>query len=205
MAIPPRSLRGPQGANRSRSDTAPGRTWPRASSQGRPARRRAASGSPARTSPRRGSCATSGGERRSGRLPRWSAAHGRRSPRGHRRCRRHWRPRATRGARHATTRQSPAGPRRPRASSIGRSAPSARWRFRSSVVRIRVGNYGLGSGITGKWTLLWGSCSSVSPGSRRPCSCPCRARCQWMGSRAPSSRTCPARPGSPRAGPGRPS
>ena len=71
------------------------------------------------------------------------AARGRGSPRGHRRCRRRWRPRATRGARHATTRQSPASPRRPRTSSIGRSAPSARWRFRSSVVRIRVGNYGL--------------------------------------------------------------
>ena len=76
------------------------------------------------------------------------AARGRGSPRGHRRCRRRWRPRATRSARHATTRQSPASPRRPRTSSIGRSAPSARWRFRSSVVRIRVGNYGLGSGIT---------------------------------------------------------
>lgn len=68
MAIPPHSRRGPQGANRSRSDTAPGRTWPRTSSQGRPARRRATSGSPAGTSPRRGSRATSGGERRAGRL-----------------------------------------------------------------------------------------------------------------------------------------
>ena len=70
------------------------------------------------------------------------AACSRGSPRGHRRCRRRWRPRATRSARHATTRQSPASPRRPRTSSIGRSAPSARWRFRSSVVRIRVGKSG---------------------------------------------------------------
>ena len=179
MAIPPRSLRGPQGANRSRSDTAPGRTWPRASSQGRPARRRAASGSPARTSPRRGSCATSGGERRAGRLPRWSAAHGRRSPRGHRRCRRHWRPRATRGARHATTRQPPVSPRRSRASSIGRSAPSVRRRVRSPVVRIRVGNHGSmtlpGHALAatprcprGRGRSVWRARSRPSQGSRPP-------------------------------------
>ena len=71
------------------------------------------------------------------------AARSRGSPRGHRRCRRRWRPRATRSARRATTRQSPASPRRPRTSSIGRSAPSVRWRFHSPVVRTRVGNYGL--------------------------------------------------------------
>ena len=74
---------------------------------------------------------------------RWSAAHGRGSPRGHHRCRRRWRPRATRGARYATTRWPPASPRQSRTSSIGRSVPSVQWRFRSPVVRIRVGNHGL--------------------------------------------------------------
>ena len=110
---------------------------------------------------------------------RWSAAHGRGSPRRHRRCRRRWRPRATRGARHATTRQPPASPRRSRASSIGRSAPSVQWRFRSPVVRIRVGSHGLmtlpGHAPAptprcprGRGRSVWRTRSRPSQGSRPP-------------------------------------